>query len=220
MGLLNRTWRVIRANLNSWVGDTEDPEKILEQIVNDMQQELISMRQAVAHAIATQKRIERQAAQNQALGEEWYNRAQLALQKGEEAMAKEALTRRKSYLEIAQRLLHSIEQERGMIERLKADMRHLEQKLSEAKTKKDLYIARARSAEASSKIQGMLSGYVSGSSLDAFERMENRVLELEAHSQVTQDLATDDLEKRFAALEREDSASLPKAGENALNSGQ
>jgi len=220
MGLLNRTWRVIRANLHSLISDAEDPEKILEQIVNDMQQELISMRQAVAHAIATQKRIERQASQNQAVGEEWYNRAQLALQKGEEEMAKEALTRRKSYLEIAQRLLHQIEQERGMIERLKADMRHLEQKLSEAKTKKDLYIARARSAEASGRIQEMLSGYGSRSSLDAFERMENRVLELEAHSEVTQNLATDDLEKRFAALEREDSSSLPKADENALNSGQ
>lgn len=204
MGLLNRTWSVIRANFNSWVSDSEDPEKILEQVVNDMQQELISMRQAVAHAIATQKRIERQAAQNQALGGEWYNRAQLALQKGEEEMAREALSRRKSYIEIAQKLLEQIEREQGTIERLKAEMRNLEQKLSEAKTKKDLYIARARSAEASTKMQEMLSGHRSGSTLDAFERMENRVLELEAHSQLTQELASDDLEKRFAALENED----------------
>lgn len=210
MGLLNRTWNVIRANLNSWVGDTEDPERILEQVVNDMQQELISMRQAVAHAIATQKRIERQAAQNQALGEDWYNRAQFALQKGEEDMAKEALTRRKSYVDTAQGLLDQIKQQRGIIERLKADMRNLEQKLSEAKTKKDLYIARARSAEASSKIQEMLGGYTSTSSLDAFERMENKVLELEAHSELTQELQTDDLEKRFAALENVDSEKLTK----------
>ncbi|MGL4622036.1 MAG: PspA/IM30 family protein, partial [Chroococcidiopsis sp.] len=97
MGLIDRILRVIRANFNALVGQAEDPEKILEQTVMDMQEDLVQLRQAVAQAIATQKRTERQAHQAQSNSEEWYRRAQLALQQGNDVLAREALTRRKSY---------------------------------------------------------------------------------------------------------------------------
>ena len=84
MGLLDRIGRLIRANFNSLVSGAEDPEKILEQAVADMQDDLIDLRQSVAQAIATQKRTERQYAQANNQAKEWYGRAQLALQKGEE----------------------------------------------------------------------------------------------------------------------------------------
>ena len=201
MGLLERVWRVIRSNISSLVGKAEDPEKVLEQAVADMQQDLIKMRQAVAQAIASQKRTERQATQAQSTADEWRRRAQLALNKGDEDLAREALTRRQSYQETAQTLQNQLEQQNGVIDKMKKDMRTLENKISDAKTKKDMYIARARSAEASQKINEQIGNTGTESSMSAFERMEERVMELEASSEATQELATDDIENRFSALE-------------------
>lgn len=203
MGLIDRALRVIRANLNSLVGQSEDPEKILEQAVADMQQDLIQLRQAVAQAIASQKRTERQASQAMSMSEEWYNRAQLALSKGNEELARDALKRRKSYQETAQAMQAQLTQQAEVVTKLKKNMRTLESKISEAKTKKDLYIARARSAQASQKIQEMLGGVSTGSTLSAFERMEDKVMELEAQSEVLDELGGNELEKKFAALEGE-----------------
>jgi phage shock protein A len=201
MGLIDRILRVIRANLNSLIGQAEDPEKILEQAVEDMQQDLIGLRQAVAQAIATQKRTERQASQAQSTAQEWYNRAQLALSKGDENLAREALTRRKSYQETAKAMQAQLAQQAGVVTKLKENMRTLESKISEAKTKKDLYIARARSAQASQKINEMLGNVGTSSALSAFERMEEKVMQLEAQSEALEQLGSNDLEKRFAALE-------------------
>ncbi len=201
MGLIDRILRVIRANLNSLVGNAEDPEKILEQAVEDMQQDLIQLRQAVAQAIATQKRTERQASQAQSTADEWYNRAQLALSKGDENLAREALTRRKSYQETAKAMQGQLSQQSSVVSKLKENMRTLESKISEARTQKDLYIARARSAQASQKIQEMLGNVGTGSAMSAFEKMEEKVMQLEAQSEALEDLGSNELEKKFAALE-------------------
>jgi phage shock protein A len=201
MGLIDRILRVIRANLNSMIGQAEDPEKVLEQAVEDMQQDLIQLRQAVAQAIATQKRTERQASQADSTANEWYNRAQLALSKGDETLAREALTRRKSYQETAKAMQAQLGQQKEVVTKLKQNMRTLESKISEAKTKKDLYIARARSAQASQKINEMLGNVSTGSALSAFERMEEKVMQLEAQSEALQELGSNELEKRFASLE-------------------
>ncbi|MBW4540474.1 MAG: PspA/IM30 family protein [Myxacorys chilensis ATA2-1-KO14] len=200
MGLFDRIWRAIRANINDFIGQMEDPEKILEQAVLDMQDELIQLRQAVAHAIATQKRTERQASQARSTSNEWYRRAQLALQKGDEALAREALTRRKSYLDTAEAMEAQLGQQSGVVTGLKQNMMKLESKIQEAKTKKDLYIARARSAKASVQIQEMLGRVGTGSAMNAFERMEDKVLQLEANSEAIAELGSTDLEKRIEAL--------------------
>ena len=200
MGLFDRIMRVIRANLNSLVSSAEDPEKILEQAVLDMQEDLIQLRQAVAQAIATQKRTERQCSQAQTTSDEWYRRAQLALQKGDEVLAREALTRRKSYQDTAEAMRSQIQQQLTIVTQLKQNMMKLESKISEAKTKKDLYIARARSAKASQQINDMMGRVGTGSAMAAFERMEEKVLQLEAQSEAVAELGTDDLEKRIAAL--------------------
>ena len=200
MGLFDRIMRVIRANLNSLVSGAEDPEKILEQAVLDMQEDLIQLRQAVAQAIATQKRTERQCSQAQTTADEWYRRAQLALQKGEETLAREALTRRKSYQDTAEAMRSQIEQQATIVTQLKQNMMKLESKISEAKTKKDLYIARARSAKASQQINDMMGRVGTGGAIAAFERMEEKVLQLEAQSEAVAELGTDDLEQRIASL--------------------
>ncbi len=201
MGLFDRLWRVIRANINSLVGAAEDPEKILEQAVMDMQEDLIQLRQAVAGAIAAQKRTERQFSQAESTATEWYQRAQLALQKGEENLAREALTRKKSYQETATAMKASLGQQNVVVTQLKENMRALESKISEAKSKKDMYIARARSAASSERLQQMMGNLNTGSALSAFERMEEKVMQLEARSNAIAELGTNDLEKQFLSLE-------------------
>ena len=201
MGLFDRLWRVIRANINSLVGAAEDPEKILEQAVMDMQEDLVQLRQAVAGAIAAQKRTERQCSQAESTAAEWYQRAQLALQKGEENLAREALTRKKSYQETATAMKASLGQQNAVVTQLKENMRALESKISEAKSKKDMYIARARSAKASERLQEMMGNLNTGSALSAFERMEEKVIQLESRSEAIAELGTNDLEKKFLSLE-------------------
>ncbi|MGQ9869877.1 PspA/IM30 family protein [Leptodesmis sp.] len=204
MGLFDRIWRAIRANLNSLVSQAEDPEKILEQAVLDMQEELIQLRQAVAQAIATQKRTERQYSQAILTADEWYRRAQMALEKGDETLAREALTRRKSYQETANTMKTQLDQQDVVVSQLKQNMVKLESKISEAKTKKDLYIARARSAKASQQINDMLGQVGTGSAMAAFERMEEKVLQMEAQAEAVAELGVDDLERRFEQLGKAD----------------
>lgn len=201
MELIKRIQRVISANFNSVVASQEDPEKILEQAVMEMQDNLLRLRQGVAQAIATQKRTERQAASAESMAQEWYRRAQLALQQDNETLAREALTKRQTYVETAKTFSNQIGEQIEIVDRLKKDMRSLELKMAEAKTKKDMYIARARSAEASYKLQEMLSGGSATSSLNAFERMEEKVIQAEAKSEIMAQLGSDDLQKQFDSLE-------------------
>ena len=202
MGAIDRILRVIRANINHLIGEAEDPEKILEQAVLEMQENLIHLRQAVASAIATKKRTERDVRNAQSHADSWYNRAQLALQKGDDHLAREALMRRKTYLETAKTIQAQLDSQNTLIEKLKQDLKTLEAKIAEAKTKKDMYIARARSAQASAKLNEMMSKFNPSSSLRAFERMEEKVLQLEARSEAIAELGSNDLDKKFASLER------------------
>ncbi len=200
MGLFDRIKRVIRANTNDLVNKAEDPEKVLEQTVAEMQDDLVQLRQAVASAIATQKRTERQASQADSVAQDWYNRAQLALNQNNEVLAKEALTKRKSYQETATALKAQIGEQSSVVNRIKKDMQTLELKIGELKTKKDMYIARARSATASQRLNEMLGGVNTTSSLNAFAQMEEKVLQLEAQSEAIAELGTDDLQKQFNSL--------------------
>ncbi len=204
MGLIDRILRIIRATINNLISQAEDPEKILEQSVMDMQEDLLHMRQAVAQAIATQKRTERQFSQAQSQAQEWYQRAQLALQKGDENLARQALTRRKSYQDTANAMEIHLQQQTELVNRMKQDMRLLEGKIAEAKTKKDLYIARARSAQATQKMNEMLGNINTRGASNAFERMEEKVLQLEAQAEAVGELNSSQLENKFAALQSTD----------------
>ena len=201
MGLLDRISRLVRSNVNHFVNGAEDPEKVLQQTVLNMQSDLVSMRQAVAQAIATQKRTERQCEQAKRTAEEWYNRAQLALQKGDDAFARDALTRRQTYVQTEQTLRPQIAQQREIVAQLKSNMGQLERKISEARTQKDMYIARARAAQSSVRLNEMLTG--TAASTNAFEKMEARVLDLESQAEVTAAMGTDSVEQQFAQLEKQ-----------------
>ncbi|UBF24896.1 PspA/IM30 family protein [Kovacikia minuta CCNUW1] len=201
MGLLDRVSRVVRANLNDLVSKAEDPEKILEQALVDMQEDLVQMRQAVAGAIASQKRTQQQLNQAQTESNNWQQRAQLALQKGDENLAREALVRKKTYTENAATLKAQLDQQTVTVDALKKNLIALEGKISEAKTKKDMLKARASAAKANEQLQSTVASMNTGSAMAAFERMEDKVLQMEARSQAAAELAGADLESQFAALE-------------------
>lgn len=201
MGLFDRLSRVVRANLNDMVSKAEDPEKILEQAIIDMQEDLVQLRQAVARSIATQKRTEQQYNKNQSEANNWQQRAQLALQKGDENLAREALQRKKSVAETATVLKGQLEQQTAQVATLKRNLIALESKISEAKTKKDMLKARVSAAKANEQLQSTIGRLGTGSAMGAFERMEDKVMEIEARSQAADELGGADLENQFAALE-------------------
>ncbi|MDG2991266.1 PspA/IM30 family protein [Candidatus Synechococcus calcipolaris G9] len=206
MGLFDRISRVIRSYLNALVGSAEDPEKILDQTLIEMQDNLVQLRQAVAQAIASQKRLEQQFNQNEKQAHEWEGRAKLALQKGDEALALEALNRKQTATSAALALKGQLEQSLGQVKTLKTQMIALESKIAEAKTKKDMLVARARAAKASEQINQAIGKVGTNSSMAAFERMEDQVLQMEAQSQAVAELSTDSLEAKFAELESGGSA--------------
>lgn len=205
MGLLDRISRLLRANLNDLISKAEDPEKILEQTIIDMQEDLIQLRQAVASAIASQKRTDQQYNQAQSQSNQWQQRAQLALQKGDENLAREALVRKKTHLETATTLKTQLDQQLAQVETLKRNLMALEGKISEAKTKKDMLKARIAAAKANEQLQNTVSSLNTSSAAAAFERMEEKVLHMEARAQSAAELAGDDLERQFARIESDDS---------------
>jgi len=204
MGLFDRISRVLRANVNDLVSKAEDPEKILEQSIIDMQEDLVQLRQAVASAIASQKKSQQQfnTAQNEA--NKWQQRAQLALQKGDENLAREALQRKKAQTDNANTIKLSLDQQTAQVDTLKKNLMQLESKISEAKTKKDMLKARLSAAKAQENLQNTVSNMGTSSSLAAFDRMEEKVLQMEARSQAAYEIGGTGVEEQFAALEGSD----------------
>ncbi len=201
MGLFDRISRVVRANLNDIVSKAEDPEKVLEQSIIDMQEDLVQLRQAVASSIANQKRTQKQYEQANNEANTWQSRAQLALQKGDENLAREALVRKKSNAETAAMLKAQLDGQLTQVDNLKRNLIGLESKISEAKTKKNMLKARAQAAKANEQLQNTLGSINTGGSMAAFERMEEKVLQMEARSQAAYEIGGTNLESQFAQLE-------------------
>ncbi|MFQ6537566.1 MULTISPECIES: PspA/IM30 family protein [Aphanothece] len=220
MGFFDRLSRLFRANANAVIGSMEDPSKILDQSVADMQSDLVKLRQAVATAIASQKRIQNQAEQAESQSKTWFERAELALQKGEEDLAREALTRRKTYQDTATALNTQLQSQAGQVEALKKSLVALEAKIAEAKTKKDMLKARAQAAQAQEQLQSAVGNLGTNSAMAAFERMEEKVQTMEARSQAAAELAGADLESQFAALEGSDVDDELAALKNRLSGAQ
>ncbi|KAK9826835.1 hypothetical protein WJX81_005598 [Elliptochloris bilobata] len=213
--LFGRLTRVVRSYTffygDSAVRELEDPRKLLDQAVADMQADLIKMRQTSAQVIATQRLMQERQRGAASAADEWQRRAEMALRAGDEDLARAALTRRKSYQTTADALAKQLEPHTRAAEALFGNIRALEAKVAEAVSKKETLKARAASAQATKmlneEIAGLVSGLrsTSGSSLAAFSRVEERVLALEAEAEASSQLggvfSNDSLEGRFALLE-------------------
>ncbi|XVF84324.1 hypothetical protein PTKIN_Ptkin17bG0027800 [Pterospermum kingtungense] len=200
MNLFDRFARVIKSYANALLSSFEDPEKILDQAVFEMNDDLVKMRQATAQVLASQKRLENKYKAAQQASEDWYRKAQLALQKGEEDLAREALKRRKSFADNANALKAQLDQQKSVVENLVSNTRLLESKIQEAKSKKDTLKARAQSARTATKVNEMVANVNTSSALAAFENMEEKVLAMESEAEALGQLTTDDLDEKFALL--------------------
>ena len=187
MNIFDRFVRVVSSNINSALKGLEDPEKVLEQAVNDMQNDLVKIRQSYAEISASLKRLQKQKEQADGLANDWYKRAQLALQKGDEELAREALARRQMQLDISNGLNKQLDMQQSNIDKLYNSMMALEAKITEAKREKDSFVARARTAKTSVQVNDMLNSLTSVSStnsMEAFNRMKEKVESLEAQAEV------------------------------------
>merc|ERR1719329_93534 len=160
------------------------------------------MRQATAQVMASQKQLENKYNSAQKTADDWYKRAQLAIEKGDDDLAREALTRRKSYQENADGMKENLLLQKEAVEKLVANTRVLETKMAEAKSKKDTLKARAASAKSNKEVQNLISGVSTSSALSAFEKMEEKVMGMEAEAEAVGMLtASNDLEDKFKELE-------------------
>mmetsp|Transcript_29515 Transcript_29515/g.21333 ORF Transcript_29515/g.21333 Transcript_29515/m.21333 type:complete len:301 (-) Transcript_29515:90-992(-) len=204
MGFGERITRLFKANVNDLLNKAEDPEKMLDQIVIDMQKELVEFRQTYAEVAANTKRLEKQKAQADGLMEEWLKRAKLALDKGDEAAARAALERKNQAEETSTSLASQLETQGAAVQNLFNQMQMLEQKIGEAKTKKDQLKARAQTAKVTTKINDMMSKTSSTGALDAFNRMEEKVEKSEAEAEISAELSAlggSSLDKQFKLME-------------------
>jgi phage shock protein A len=209
MGIFSRLKTLISSNVNDLINKAENPEKMLNQLVIDMSQQLIESKKAVAMAIAEEKKLERELENQETQAKDWEKKAMLAVNAGKDDLAKEALLRKQEHENNAGEYRKQWEAQKASVEKLKESLRELQNKIEEAQRKKNLLVARAKRAEAQQKIQNTISS-VSGntSAFNAFDRMAAKVDQMEAQADAAQELedlsANNSLEKKFKELEKSD----------------
>src|SRR5271165_3969972 len=206
MALLERVSTLVRANLNDLIAKAEEPEKMIKQVILDMQNQLLQVKTQVAIAIADQHLLEKKQKENEEKVAEWMRKAELSVDKKQDDLARASLQRVESYREMSESFMQQVSDQKAQVENLKSALRQLEQKLAEANAKADLLIAQHRRARAVGKASDakMMTAGGNGASAGAFDRMKRKVAHEEALSQAKSELAADDVEGRLAELEKED----------------
>ena len=204
MPLLDRVSTLIRANLNDLIDRAEEPEKMIKQVILDMQNQLLQVKTQVAMAIADLHLLQQKKASNEEKVREWMRKAELAVAKGQDDLARNALERFESYRELTESFTQQLEDQHAQVEQLKTALRQLEQKLVEAEAKADLLVAQHRRARAAGRAGDARLAVDTQSRSTAFDRMRRKVQQSEALGKAKADLAADQVEERLTALERED----------------
>ncbi len=206
MGIFSRLAQLIKSNLNDMISRSEDPEKMLNQVVLDMNTQLVEAKKQVAASIADEKRLAKQTEQETANAAEWERRAMMALRAGNEELAKEALARKKEHDALAITFKDQWAKQKAAVDQLKKALRMLNDKIEEAKRKKNVLVARKKRAEAQKAIQETMSGLKDQSAFETFDRMAGKIDQLEAEAEAGAELAEeysgDVLASQFANLEK------------------
>jgi phage shock protein A len=204
MALLERVSTLVRANLNDLIDKAEDPEKMIKQVIVDMQNQLLQVKTQVAIAIADQHVLEKKRGEHAENEATWMRKAELAVDKKQDDLARAALERAMTYRQMKDSFDVQISDQKTQVENLKSALHKLEQKLAEAQSKSDLLIAQHRRSRALSKANAAQMAIGDDSKSATFDRMKNKVRQSEAVSQATAELVSDDVEDQFAALEKHD----------------
>jgi phage shock protein A len=204
MALLERVATLVRANLNDIIDKAEEPEKMIKQVILDMQNQLLQVKTQVAIAIADQHLLEKKQKENQERSADWVRKAELAVDKKDDDLARAALERSLSYRSLAGNFGDQVADQTVQVENLKSAFRKLEQKLAEAQAKSDVLIAQHRRARALNKAGDARLAMGNASGAEAFDRMQGKVQRSEALSQAKAELTGDTIEDRFASLEKQE----------------
>jgi phage shock protein A len=205
MGIFSRLGTLLKSNLNDLISKAEDPQKMLNQIVLDMQNQMVEAKKQVALSIADEKRLSKQLEEQTELAKEWERKAMLAVNAGDDNLAREALKRKTEHDAQVVEFTKQWQLQKGAVEKLKEQLRTLNEKIEEAKRKKNILIARQKRAEAQKAIQDTMRGISDTSAFDTFDRMAQKVDQIEAEAEATTELGNelqgDTLTQKFKALE-------------------
>lgn len=210
MGIFQRLGTLIKSNINALIGRAEDPAKVLEQSLIDMREQLTKTKQDVATAIADEKKLHQQVDREKKQGEDWERRAMLAVNEGRDDLAKQALMRHTEHLANAQQLHETWLRHKADTDNLKGSLRQMNDRIEDLKRKKNVLIARQKRAEAQGRIQKTMSSMNDQSAMETFNRMEEKIDDMErqalAAAELAGELSGDSLQQEFKALEYHGSA--------------
>lgn len=205
MGIFRKLSLLFRSNVNDAISRAENPEKMLTQILIDMRDQLARAKQVVAVAIADERKLRAQVDDEKRLAADWENRAMFAVREGRDDLARQALVRQQEHAERAAMLEATWRRQAEETEKLKESLRQLNEKIEEAKRKKNLLVAKQKRAQAQRRIHETIAGLSDRSAFEAFERMAEKIEDSErqalASAEVTGALEGDSLEQEFAQLE-------------------
>jgi len=205
MGIFTKLSTVIKSNINDLISRAENPEKMLNQIIIDMRDQLAKAKREVAAAIADERKLKSQLDTEVKQARDWQHRAMLAVKEGRDDLAKQALLRQQEHTERAHVLQSTWEAQASETEKLKGSLRQLNDKIEEAKRKRNLLVAKQKRAQAQRRIHETMSGLSDTSAFEAFNRMADKIEEEErqsvAHAEVNAELGGDTLEQDFLKLE-------------------
>lgn len=205
MGIFHKLSTVFKSNINDLISRAENPEKMLNQIILDMRDQLAKAKREVAAAIADERKLKAQLEDEVKQTRDWEQRAMLAVREGRDDLAKQALVRQQEHAGRAQMLQQTWQQQAAETEKLKNSLRQLNDKIEEAKRKRNLLIAKQKRAQAQRRIHETMSGLSDTSAFEAFNRMAEKIEDQErqslAQAEVTEALAGDTLETEFLRLE-------------------
>ena len=203
MALLERVSTLVRANLNDLVDKAEDPEKMIKQVILDMQNQLLQVKTQVAISIADQHVLEKKHKDNQEAEQQWLRRAEMAVDKKDDALARAAVERAMSHKSMSESFRQQVEDQKTQVENLKGALLRLQQKLAEAQSKSDMLIAQHRRSRALGKATNAGLAVGDDSNSAAFDRMKHKVQHTESAAQAKAELLADNVDDRFAAMEKE-----------------
>jgi len=203
MALLERVSTLVRANINDLVDKAEDPEKMIKQVILDMQNQLLQVKTQVAISIADQHVLERKWKENEENEQQWLRRAEMAVDKKDDVLARAAVERGMSHKSVSESFRQQVEDQKTQVENLKSALMKLQQKLVEAQSKSDMLIAQHRRSRALGKATDANLAIGDDSKSAAFDRMKHKVQHSESTAQAKAELVADNVDDRFAAMEKE-----------------
>lgn len=205
MGIFTRFKDIVSSNINAMLDKAEDPEKLIKLMIQEMEDTLVEIKASCAQAMATKSKVNRALDDVQFRVDDWSNKARLAVSKGREDLAREALAEKRVFADEADRLTKEIAQLEGIVANYQKDIAQLEEKLTNARKKHQVLVQRHNQAQKSYKTQSVLRKNASVDAMARFDAFENRIERMEADAELVNAKARPSLEDEFAKLEGDES---------------